>query len=199
MAACQDMSTTPTAVIQDHDIAGAIGGSQPGNPPPPPIDSGAVGVAEDNTSSDPTSVVFRVTYFLNKPENSGWLKFNKDEFDNTDVDNSAAIKMQNGVFSGKGIVRIQGTGGVFIINLAKVDYAGGRTSFNECAATVGTEGLTSETGPSCFSVALAGEGVTYVPKGGTATSATLFLRPGPTTVDSCSNRLADECFISTGQ
>jgi hypothetical protein len=197
IVACQELSTTPTADLQDHQVAGAVGGTAPGNPPPPPIDSGAVGIAENTeTGEGSTSVVFRVTYMLNKPENSGWLKFNKDEFSNTDVDNSAAIKMLGGVFSGKGTLRIAGTGGTFFFNLASQDF-GGRAAiaaFGEC--TEKTEAtITTTEGPNCFALNLAG---TFVPTGGGSQTARLTLIPGKTQSVVCTGEVFnDECFISS--
>ena len=79
VSACQDLGTNPTANI-DATVGRAVdGGFSGGNPPPPPIDSGSVGLASTQDGSAPTfTVQFSVTYMLNKPENSGWLKFNRD-------------------------------------------------------------------------------------------------------------------------
>ena len=203
VAACQDFSTTPMPV-KDFEVShGFTGGSL--NPPPPPIDSGAVGVAGESESSNSTGVVFRVTYFFNRTENSGWLKFNKDEFDNTDVDNSAAIKYSSGAYTGKGIVRIRALSGngMFIFDLSKLDFSQG-TVFTECAAptptpTATTDG-TTDGAPSCFRVNLSGAGATFVPTGGTARPAYLTLNVGKTDPKAaCAADFREYCFITSGQ
>jgi hypothetical protein len=193
VSACQDLGTNPSANI-DANIGNALGGGfAGGNPPPPPIDSGSVGVASTQDESAPVfTVQFSVTYFLNKPENSGWLKFNRDGDTSTDVDNSAAIKMTNGVWSGKGTIRLLAPGGTFTIDLSKSDFS--RTSFEECADPRLTEGA-----GSCFTAIATGDGVTYVKKGETTThAATLTLRPGFKSTETCAGDFTEGCLITVG-
>ena len=190
VGACQDMSTTPTSVAQDPEVNTGFFLS---NPPPPPIDSGAVGATSESDGSNFTQLNFSVTYMLNKPENTGWLKFNRSANDDVDIDNSAAVKMTNGVFSGRGTIVVKAEGGAFIINLAKVTFAG--SSFEECTAeTVPT--ATGDGKTSCFNLVL--DGVMFQPTGGTAVKASSFrLYPGFTRGDECAADLTDGCFIRT--
>jgi hypothetical protein len=193
VSACQDLGTNPTASI-DANVGNALGGGfSGGNPPPPPIDSGSVGVASTQDQSAPTfTVQFSVTYFMNKPENSGWLKFNRDGDKSTDVDNSAAIKLTNGVWSGKGTIRLLAGGGTFIIDLSKSDFRG--TSFEDC----GDSRLTAGEG-SCFNALISGDGVSYVKKGETTShAATLTLRPALKSTDTCVGDFTEGCLITVG-
>ena len=193
VSACQDLGTNPTAAI-DANVGNALGGGfAGGNPPPPPIDSGGVGVASTQDESAPQfSVQFSVTYFLNKPENSGWLKFNRDGDTSTDVDNSAAIKLTNGVLSGKGTIRLLAPGGTFTIDLSKADFRG--TTFEDCGATRLTEGE-----GSCFNAFASGPGVSYVKKGETtAHPATLTLRPALKSTEVCVGDFKEGCLITVG-
>lgn len=197
VVACQDMSTDPAPAVQGDQVA-YDGHFAPANPPPPPIDSGAVGVADAAAEEGSTSnVIMRVSYMLNKPENNGWLKFNKDEFDNTTIDNSAGIKMSGGVYSGKGVIRIladNGTG-FFIFDLAKMDLA--RTSFQECSAPTAPSLTDGGTAGSCFQVILSGN--YYASTTATPKVTSLWLRPGKTTPDTCKSDVRGDCFISAGQ
>ena len=169
--ACQDLSTTPANSDLKPSDLGTYSGD---NPPPPPIDSGAVGVA-DSPTSEATEASFNVTYMFNKVENSGWLKFKKDQFDTqVDIDNSAAVKMNGGVFSGKGTIQIIGSDRVLVINLAQVSY--GESSFGEC--TVGTPTATTDgASRGCYSVQISG--AKLVMNDGTTHDASLYLRAGP--------------------
>jgi len=192
VAACQELSTTP---VSTDDLAVSPGitccETAPSNPPPPPIDSGAVGVAQDQATNTSEPVTLLVTYFLNKPENSGWLKFNKDQFDNTDIDNSAGIKLQAGVYSGRGFLKITADAGFFVFDLSKQDFGRG-VLFNEC--TTPTASTTDGTAPGCFALTLTGNFVA----GSDVRPVTLQLVPGPTTTDICKNDIREECFISAG-
>lgn len=198
VAACQDMSTDPAPAVQGGEVASGFGVA-PANPPPPPIDSGAVGVAGEAESGGETSsqMSFSVTYMLNKPENTGWLKFNKDQNNQTDVDNSAAIKMTNGVFSGRGTIRISDELGTFIIDLSKVSFGDG-TSFNECTAPTAPS-VTTDGKPSCFQLDLGGPGAQFVTKAGASSQARFTLFPGYVRGDECAGSLREACTISVGQ
>jgi hypothetical protein len=155
VAACQDTSTAP--VMQSQTQSPLLGGISGDNPPPPPIDSGAVGAAQDTQDSNYSqSLAFDVTYFFNQPENSGWLKFKKDQFDtNVDIDNSAAVRLSGGTFSGRGTIQIIGPDRVLVINLAQVSYGKvGESSFGEC--TVGTPTTTDGATRGCYSLQISG-------------------------------------------
>ncbi|HEX6573695.1 MAG TPA: hypothetical protein VF042_01890 [Gemmatimonadaceae bacterium] len=183
VVACQDpISSSPASLDLSVRDAGTFVGS---NPPPPPIDSGAVGTA--STETETSTIQFNVTYFFNRPETSGWLKFNRDAYDNTDIDNSAAIKLTNGVLSGKGIIRVFVDDGVYRIDLSKVTF-GERTGFSECDAT-----------GSCFLFDLSGAGVTYIDKAGTPHEARIIIGPDKVRTDSCLSTTSDACIITDGQ
>ena len=200
VVACQDMSTTPTVAPPELGVARGFG-TAPSNPPPPPIDSGAVGIASESNENNETPVIFRVTYFFNKPENSGWLKFNKDEFDNTDIDNSAGIKFSSGVYTGKGVITIKAKSGLgnYVIDLSQVDFAKTRTGFGECTVAESPT-LTSDGGSSCFLIDFGQTGASFVPKAtGVPGAASLVLTVGRTTgTEVCSNDVvSDGCSISS--
>jgi hypothetical protein len=166
--ACQDLSTTPA----NSDLVPQSEGTYSGdNPPPPPIDSGAVGI-------------------------SGWLKFDKDEFDNTSVDNSAAIRYSAGVYSGRGTIRINSTGGTYVIDLSKVNYTDGAVSFSDCAVET-TSFTTDGRVGTCYDAVLTGAGVNFVDEKGTSTAASLTLRAAPKDTDSCSVERGDICTIDS--
>lgn len=191
VTACQDLTTT-TAAKQDESAI-FFGGLSGDNPPPPPIDSGGVGVAEDaNSPGTFTNVNLSVTYFLNKPENSGWLKFNRGGDEDVSVDNSAAVKMTNGVYSGKGIIRVSDGSGLFIIDLSKAVFNSG-TSFEECTATP-----TSTDRATCFNLNLSGDGVQYRTKEGGLHPATFRLYPGKVGSDVCIGDTTEECVVTPG-
>jgi hypothetical protein len=191
VVACQDTSTTPMPVGDGPEINTGFVVS---NPPPPPIDSGAVGATSESDGSNFTTLNFSVTYMLNKPENTGWLKFNRSENDDADIDNSAAVKMTNGAFSGKGTILVRADGGAFIINLSQVTFAG--SSFDECTAETAPT-ATDDGKSSCFNLVL--DGVIFQPsEGGTAVKAGVFtLRPAVKGTDVCAADIADECLIRT--
>ena len=192
LAACQDVTTTTASVVRD-DYPAMLGGFSGDNPPPPPIDSGAVGTAQDTQNqSNFSTAEFNVTYFLNKPENSGWLKFNRDAYDNTDVDNSAAIRMTAGVYSGKGVIRLFAEGGTFIIDLSKANFDG--TSFQDCGATTPA----ADGAGSCFTANLGGAGVTFKTKEGSIHQASVQLRPQFRRTDSCIGTSSEACIITSG-
>ena len=185
VAACQDTSTAP--VMSAPTQSPLLGGISGDNPPPPPIDSGAVGTASGSTTTFQLS--FNVTYFFNKPENSGWLKFKKDQFDtNVDIDNSAAIRLTNGVFSGRGTIMIIGPDRTLSIDLSKVTSDG--SSFGECSITPTT---TDGTRTGCYNVAITG--ATFMTKDGATEPATVFLRAAP--AKTC-DITADACIIVPG-
>lgn len=185
-AACDNSTTSPVAAAPNSSKP-LYGGTFGENPPPPPIDSGSVGLASGQNGAF-TSVNLKVTYFLNKPENSGWLKFNRDDDPATDIDNSAAIKMTAGVFTGRGIIRITGSGGAFRIDLSKVSF--GRTAFETCDPA-GTDG-----GGKCFFVDLGGSGATFTNKDGVVSSATFIIGPDRSRGESCVPSSTDACIIT---
>ena len=149
-----------------------------------------VGTASSSTST--TTFQIAVTYFFNKPENSGWLKFKKDQFDTSvDIDNSAAIKLTNGVFSGRGTVMIIGPDRTLSIDLSKVSYGKeGESSFGECSITPTT---TDGTRTDCYNVSITG--ANFVLKDGTTEPATVSLRAAP--AKTC-DVTSDTCIIVPG-
>jgi hypothetical protein len=186
MAACEDIGTTPIPVATSDQTVRFDGSSD--NPPPPPIDSGAVGIASGESQS---TVQFQigVTYMLNKPENSGWLKFKRDADDTSiDIDNSAAVRMTNGVFSGKGTIRIVGPDRTFSIDLSKATFGEG-TSFAECTAPT-----TADTKSSCFNLQLGGGVITTAD--GQKSPATLIVGPDRTRAVCVAG--TEACIITAG-
>ncbi len=120
------------------------------NPPPPDVDTQAVG----SNGSGTFAFTLNVRYFFNKPANSGWLKFDSEQGDAT-VDKNAQIRYSGGVFSGKGTVTSQS--GV-VLDLTQVRQT---SRFSSCApwTTIGTSGAatTSETAPiGCFNLVIGG-------------------------------------------
>lgn len=195
VAACQDTSTAP--VMQSQTQSPLLGGISGDNPPPPPIDSGAVGATQDSQDSQFTyALSFNVTYFFNKPENSGWLKFKRSAFDtDVNIDNSAAIRMSGGTFSGRGMISIIGPDKpTLVIDLAKVTYGKvGESTFGECSAVTPTA-TTDGTARGCYSVLIEGAKVVY--QDGTIHDAApfyLFAAPSKT----CDTR-TDTCIITPG-
>ncbi|MEO5903984.1 MAG: hypothetical protein ABIQ55_08235, partial [Gemmatimonadaceae bacterium] len=96
LVACKEIVTAPPS---SADLSTRYLGVGNSNPPPPDVDTQAVG------TSGGTTFTLNVRYFFNKTGNSGWLKFESGIGDVT-VDQNAQIKYSNGVFSGKGIITV---------------------------------------------------------------------------------------------
>jgi len=184
---CDNTTTSPA--VAGNSIAPLTDGVFGENPPPPPIDTGSVGSAQDSQNNTLLQVSFSLTYMLNKPDNSGWLKFNRDDDPNTDITNSAAIRMQGGVYSGKGIIKVFQGGNVLTIDLSKVNYDG--TSFDTCPAPGSLEK------GSCFGVTLNGDGISLTTKDGRKISPTFIIGPDRSRGE-CTITTTDTCLISSG-
>lgn len=177
--ACEEVATSPQPAAPES-TAGLIPRYRLGNPPPPPIDTGAsfvpsatayrapryspyspmrlVGLYQ-GCPSDPTQIFLPTvpaTYMYDPNGNTGWLHFSDAPFSNIDTDANGMVKMSNigGVqdFSGKGKIKFDlGDGCVVIIDLTRVSDA--ESHFGECG--VNTD-LAQEPPPGrdqgCFSV-----------------------------------------------
>lgn len=138
LAACQE--TTAPQVRSDVVHYGVFGD----NPPPPPIDTGAV---------ESGGTTYSVTYMLNKLETAGWLKFN--QADGAAVSPDAMIRFSRGSFSGVGSI---GTADGRTIDLSTANYAG--SSFDDCNAPAA-----GDTRPgTCFQVTINGNKLSPSPK-----------------------------------
>jgi hypothetical protein len=131
------------------------------------------------------TVNFSVSYMLNKPENSGWLKFNRDGDASTDISKSAAIRMSGGVYSGKGTIRVTTADGALNIDLSQVSFDG--TSFDSCPAAG------SDEKGSCFALRMSGPGATFSSSRTGKIGVTFII--GPDKPTSCS-LTTDSCFIT---
>jgi hypothetical protein len=185
--ACDNTSTSPA--VADYSAVPKTDGVFGENPPPPPIDSGSVGYAQDSQGNILFTVNFNLTYFLDKPNNAGWLRFNRDDDETTDIANSAAIRMQGGLFSGKGIIKVFRSGDVLTIDLSKVNYDG--TSFDTCPAPGSLEKGT------CFGATLNGDGITLTTRDGAKLNPTFIIGPDRSRGE-CTITTTDTCLISSG-
>jgi hypothetical protein len=145
--ACQDAVTSPNAASPEMRL-------DAGNPPPPPIDTGAVGSTESETA--PTMLfTLDVTYFFNPPGDAGWLKFSPDQADGVVVDPSAQIHFNAGTFWGYGTVQITQDIGTLTIDLSTVDCAG--SAFAGCESV---RSPSEDLSPgSCVSLTLRGASI----------------------------------------
>lgn len=99
--------------------------------PPPPLEGYFGG------SSASTSFTVGVTYFMNGPENNGWISFAKNQPAGVSLSSpSARITIRNRVASGKGLLTIAGVG---VIDLASGILEGGDFR-GSCSATEGFVG-----------------------------------------------------------
>lgn len=127
MAGCSELATTPQQTV---DLAPSYG--RVDNPPPPPADLEAVGTFFPDGGSETASLapnvvgnisgdfVLNVSYLFNKPGNSGWVHFDKQQDENVNIPNGAQVKMSQDVFSGKGIVEVTLGASLLIFDLASV-------------------------------------------------------------------------------
>lgn len=153
-AACQEATTSP-------QIVGVPELRYTDNPPPPPIDTGAVAYQEGES----TFYTLQVTYFFNPTGNAGYLKFDKNQEGFTEVDQNAQVRYSQDIFSGKGLVTIAESGGSeLVIDLSTVTQA---SSFSSCSAPAPAPTATADTRPEggCFSLTFSG-----VTRNGFATS-----------------------------
>lgn len=149
--ACNEVVTSPET---SADLSPRLGVS---NPPPPDVDTSAAVVADGQVQ------VFQVRYFFNKTANAGWLKFDSEPGDVT-VDKNAQIRYSNGVFSGKGIILVNGVA----VDLAGVTQA---SRFGSCPSPVTGDEVTATVEeeappyPGCFAVTIedtAGNDLAYI-------------------------------------
>jgi hypothetical protein len=140
LAACQDVSAPQAA--NELISYGRFGD----NPPPPPIDTGAV---------ESGGTTYTVTYMLNKLGTAGWLKFNGA--DGAEVSPNAMIRFSQGAFSGEGSI---GTRGGSTIDLSTADYDG--SSFEKCDKPTTS---TDEKPGTCFQLTINGNKLAPVGRG----------------------------------
>ncbi len=125
--ACSESPTVPSDVITAKRTADAAAFR-----PPPPL-------AFEGSSAEYSS--FTGTYFLNGPENNGWISFSKQQPAGTSLSSpSARISFHNGTLSGQGTLTLTGLSGIFVVNL-KTGLSGANL-FGECTSTCGSLDLT---------------------------------------------------------
>ena len=135
VAACSEAVMAPQATV-DPSVKFAVS-----NPPPPDVDTGAVGAGGG------TTFTLQVRYFFNKVGNAGWIKFDS-ELGDVSVDKNAQIRYSNGVFSGKGIVSVAGQ----TIDLALVSQDSQFSSCEAWSAPTGTDVLPDAAPVGCFNL-----------------------------------------------
>jgi len=176
LTACQQMITEPAA---NSGLSLRMVGD---NPPPPPIDSGSVGLADGST----TTFTLSTRYFFNKTANSGWLKFDS-ELGDVSVDKNAQVRYSQGVFSGKGVITV----GDVIIDLSRVSQTSQFSSCESWGTTVGTTDTTpTATAPlvGCFNLVI----------GDTEGSRIFLTEKCPTSKDIYDPRAVCKSRITTG-
>lgn len=161
-AACQEATTSPQ-ISGGPELRYSTD-----NPPPPPIDTGAVAY-EEGTS---TYYTLQVTYFFNPVGNAGFLKFDKNQDGSTEIDRNAQVRYSQGTFSGMGFVSIaEPSGSELVIDLSTVTQ---ESSFSSCSATEPAPTATTDTRPEggCFALTFSG-----VTRDGITTSSPFVLVP----------------------
>ncbi len=162
-AACQEATTAP----QKSGVPELSYSFD--NPPPPPIDTGAVAIQEGET----TFYTLQVRYFFNPAGNSGYLKFDRNQDGSTEIDKNAQVRYSQGVFSGKGLVTITESGGSeLVIDLSTVT---GASNFSSCSAPVTAPSATGDARQEggCFALTFSG-----ATRNGISTSTPFVLVPG---------------------
>ncbi len=125
--ACSEAPTSPSGVITAKSVANAAAFR-----PPPPLET--IGESSEYSS-------FNATYFLNGPENNGWISFSSQQPAGTSLSTpSARISFHNGTLSGKGVLTLTGAGGSIVIDL-KTGVAGA-SLFGSCYSSCGSLSLT---------------------------------------------------------
>ena len=144
LTACSELVTSDQSGVRSPGYGVSVD-----NPPPPPIDLEAAGeiVGEGGgdfaisasrsvgTSTQSVQVanaldfVLDVTYFYNKPGNSGWLQVANKQGGGARVSNAARARFQNGVFSGKGVVEVTTSAGTLTFDLANISQS---SAFVDC-------------------------------------------------------------------
>ncbi len=101
--------------------------------PPPPMET--IGEVSSAFSA------FNATYFLNGPENNGWISFGKTQPAGTTLSSpSARISFHKSTISGTGILTLRGTGGVLTVDLST--GLSGANFFGSCGASCGSFQMT---------------------------------------------------------
>jgi len=144
LAACSELVTSDQSGVRSP--AYGVSGD---NPPPPPIDLQAAGEiggggggaftisASRSVGTSTQSVqvanapdfVLNVTYFYNKPGNSGFLQVGNKQGGGAQVSNAARARSQNGKFSGNGVVEVATSGGILTFDLANISQS---SAFGDC-------------------------------------------------------------------
>lgn len=147
LTACQEATTSPAL---SPEVRAYRYDAAPSYPPPPPSDTGAAG-----TSSEAGTFSMNVTYMFNKPGNSGFLTFQKLQPEGVSVDPNARVRFSDGLFYGRGEVRIQTAAGLLTVDLANV-VEGGKSAFGTCEPPIATgDGAsTASQSVSCFNVVI---------------------------------------------
>ena len=172
VAACQEMTTSPTGVGDISSLDARFS-----NPPPPPIDTGATGgiaatfapqaaaIAAPSLPAAPgferfaggvqslqsaTNFTIPVTYLYNPVGNSGFLHFRSDNANDVEADANGMVRLQDGVFSGKGQVVIETFEGTLIIFLNSINSA--QSSFEGCGDNFFAAALPDRPENGCFNV-----------------------------------------------
>jgi hypothetical protein len=104
LTACQQMITEPAT---NPNVAIRF----LGNPPPPPIDSGSVGVSSEY------NFFLNLTFFYNTPGTNGWLTLSSDQTGGATGDPNARISFHQGDITGKGNWYIPVDGGLLTLDL----------------------------------------------------------------------------------
>ena len=166
VVACQEAVTAPS----NRDLTIRM---DEGNPPPPPIDSGMVGLAGDGSGSTSTFSL-NTTFFFNKPGNNGWISFSSS--DNVIASPNARLHFSNGGFSAHGIILVTLNGGTLNLDLSTVNP---RSTFGDgsCSPAGGDADVI---GGDCTVLLFNGETFTNA-DGGTSTMdvSLRFLPPDP--------------------
>lgn len=163
MAACNEIVTSP----EQSGVRAPSFGFAIDNPPPPPSDLEAVGEvmfgggpgpaasrASDAGKVSATLVAefqfpLGVTYFFNKPGNSGWIQLPKKQDGGAVVGNAARVRLHKGEFLGDGEVKVQLGSGFLTFNLANVSQS---STFATCTVTAPEVGATARPEGGCFYV-----------------------------------------------
>ncbi|MDQ3081596.1 MAG: hypothetical protein M3R07_05220 [Gemmatimonadota bacterium] len=142
LAACSELVTSDQSGVRSPGY-----GVSGDNPPPPPIDleaageigGGAFAISASRsvgTSTQSVQVanapdfVLNVTYFYNKPGNSGFLQVGNKQGGGAQVSNAARARSQNGKFSGNGVVEVATSGGTLTFDLANISQQS--SVFGDC-------------------------------------------------------------------
>jgi len=138
LTACSELVTSDQSGVRSPGYDLSVD-----NPPPPPIDLEAAGEivgggggnfaisANRSVGTSTQSVqaanaldfVLNVTYFYNKPGNTGYLQVGNKQGGGAQVSNAARARFQNGAFSGKGVVEVATSGGILNFDLANISQS----------------------------------------------------------------------------